>query len=351
MTVRDIAPAHGHRPTVSAGFVRGLLTYAESRGACRDELLAHAGISARIIDDNDARVPLECYMALMRAAEARLNDPALALHFGESVGAMELSVVCLIGSACATMTESFAHMNRYARLTLDVEGTDGGDHFRLRHTGEGVWMIDARSHVDMYPQLTESSFVRMVSGTRRLSDRSFVRAVRLMRAAPRHAAEYHRVFGAPVTFGCARNEMLMDPAWFALRIAMSPPYAADILKAHADAMLAKLQDTRSCRGRVEEALRPLLATGDVSMPRVARALGMSRQTLYRALKAERVTYEEVLGALRLRMALQYLHGPRASVNEAARRVGFSEPAAFSRAFKRWTGSSPRVAVLAGARPA
>ncbi len=97
---------------------------------------------------------------------------------------------------------------------------------------------------------------------------------------------------------------------------------------------------REGRGRVESLLTPLLHTGGASVAVVAGELGVSRQTLFRRLRAEGTTFEQVLDELRRRLALQYLGEGRASVNETAYLLGFSEPAAFSRAFKRWTGSRP-----------
>ena len=94
------------------------------------------------------------------------------------------------------------------------------------------------------------------------------------------------------------------------------------------------------REEVERRLEPMLAGGGVRIEEVARALGLSRQTLYRRLKAEGFTFEEILDALRRRLALRMLREDRLSVKETAYRLGFSDPAAFSRAFKRWTGSSP-----------
>jgi AraC-like DNA-binding protein len=76
------------------------------------------------------------------------------------------------------------------------------------------------------------------------------------------------------------------------------------------------------------------------MDAIAAKMGQSRQTLYRNLKDEGVTFEQVLDDLRHRLALHYLEGKRVSVNETAYLVGFSDPSAFSRAFKRWTGHSP-----------
>ena len=95
------------------------------------------------------------------------------------------------------------------------------------------------------------------------------------------------------------------------------------------------------RRDVERYVEPLLASGAVRMETVARGLNLSRQTLYRRLKAEGVTFEQLLDSLRRRLALRLVREPGLSVKEIAYRLGFSEPAAFSRAFKRWTGRAPR----------
>ena len=92
---------------------------------------------------------------------------------------------------------------------------------------------------------------------------------------------------------------------------------------------------------VERTIEPILASGPVRIEEVARALGLSRQTLYRRLKAEGVTFEALLDGLRKRLAMKLIGDEGVPVKEAAWRLGFSDPAAFSRAFKRWTGRSPR----------
>jgi AraC-like DNA-binding protein len=101
------------------------------------------------------------------------------------------------------------------------------------------------------------------------------------------------------------------------------------------------------RREVERHLEPLLAAGEARIDRVAKAMGCSRQTLYRRLKAEGLTFEQILDGLRHRRALKLIRDQGSSVKDAAYRLGFSDPAAFSRAFKRWTGRSPRD--LRGAR--
>ncbi|MEP6691429.1 MAG: AraC family transcriptional regulator [Gemmatimonadaceae bacterium] len=78
---------------------------------------------------------------------------------------------------------------------------------------------------------------------------------------------------------------------------------------------------------------------------IAVRLGLSRQTLFRKHRAEGLSFEGVLEDLRREVAIHCLGPEKASVSETAYRVGYSEPAAFSRAFKRWTGFSPRTYAL------
>ena len=99
----------------------------------------------------------------------------------------------------------------------------------------------------------------------------------------------------------------------------------------------------SFRRDVERAVEPLLAEGEANIDRVAREMGLSRQTLYRRLKAEGVTFEQLLDQLRHRLALKLLRDQHLPVKQAAWRLGFSDPAAFSRAFKRWPGAAPSTA--------
>jgi AraC-like DNA-binding protein len=94
------------------------------------------------------------------------------------------------------------------------------------------------------------------------------------------------------------------------------------------------------RAKVEDRIEALLSSGEARIERVARDLGYSRQTLYRRLKAEGATFESVLDAVRRRLARRLIREEGLSVKETAYRLGFSDPSAFSRAYKRWTGSSP-----------
>jgi AraC-like DNA-binding protein len=327
--------------TVAAGLARGLLNLAGQKGADEGALAKAAGIDLALLADHDNRVPFVAYVALMRAAKARTGDAALALHYGEVRNFSDISILGLIGDASETMMEALGQLNRYGRLVVEFDGPP--DRFQLVRDSDELWMVDGREHPNDFPELTESTFANMVCGPRRFGVTQLVTAVHVTHADPGYRDEYERVLGAPVSFGAPRNAMRIDERWIFHRIQLQPRYAFGILSHHADALLADLARNKSTRGQVEALLMPILHTGTASMDGVADKLGLSRPTLFRRLNAEGVTFEAVLDDLRRRLALDYLAARKVSVNETAYLVGFSEPAAFSRAFKRWTGKSPREA--------
>jgi AraC-like DNA-binding protein len=329
-------------PTVGAGYARGLMELALAKGASRALLAERSGVALADLQDQDARLPLSSYVALMRAGKALSGDPALGLHYGEAVDLSEVSIVGLIGQAAATPMEGFRQLNRYVRLIVETDNEGGGDRFRMTARDGGLWMIDTRRHAEAFPELTETAFAQFVSTPRRLGLTPPLKAVHVTHSDPGYRDEYERIFGAPVTFDADWNGLQIDPTWAPRDLARMPKYVFGVLSERADALLADLETVKSVRGRVESLLMPILHTGEVSMDRIARELGMSRQTLFRRLRAEGVTFEAVLDELRHRLAVHYLSGKKVSVNETAYLVGFSDPAPFSRAFKRWTGSSPRM---------
>jgi len=325
--------------TVAAGLARGLMELAVSKGASQAELLARSGIDAEDLTDVDRRIPFAKYVALMRAGQELANDPALALHYGETNDMSRISIVGLIADACETMAEAMVQVNRFGRLVVEFDGPK--DRFKIVAKDGGLWTVDTRENPNAFPELTESTFARAICGPRRFGVTSLAKAVHVTHKAPAYRAEYERIYGVPVTFEAEWNAVLMDEKWMTHKIAVQPRYVFGILSEHADALLKSLENSKTVRGRVESLLMPILHKGEANMDAIAEKIGLSRQTLFRQLKAEDTTFEKVLDELRHRLALQYLRGRKASVNETAYLVGFSEPAAFSRAFKRWTGTNPR----------
>jgi AraC-like DNA-binding protein len=334
-----LAPDISHVPTVSTTYLQGVVDFALTRGIGRRALLGHAGVSDADLAAIDARHPVEHLIALLRAGAHLAHDPAFALHFGQYVPCDQVSLAAPLGRAATNVVEALALVNRYTPLSIDFPALGGTNRYRFAHDRAGLWLCDDRP-ADPWPEITELVFSRMVQGIRRVQRTEVVRAVYMRHAEPAHGATYEPIFGVPVHFASGKNAILLDPSYEFTELTPGPVHVTRVLARFADAQLLALAQQRTCRGRLEAELRVVLHTGALSITQMARRLAMSRQTLYRRLKAEGVTYEQVLEALRCDVATAALRDGAMSVREAAARVGFAESAAFSRAFKRWTGQNP-----------
>jgi AraC-like DNA-binding protein len=334
-------------PTIAAGFPKALLIFAVSRGADRQALLDGAGLVSQDLAEPESRVPLSRYLALFEAAIDLCGEPALALHFGEAVRMQDISIVGLVCEVAETTAEVGRQLNRYARLVID-EGRPQ-DMVRPTLAADGVWMEVVSEAYCRHPRLIEAELTRLVCNTRatygavpEFQAMRFPLAAHFTHPEPAYHADYERIFQAPVVFGSDKNALLLDPRFAFLKQPPMNRFAFGALSDRADALLKQLEASDTLRARVESLLMPMLHTGDAGVDAVAAKMGLSRRTLQRKLAAEGVTFEGVLDDLRRQLALHYLNGKKVSANETAYLVGFSEPAAFSRAFKRWTGASPRA---------
>ncbi len=334
-------------PTIAAGYPKKFLDFAVSRGADRQKLIERSLISPADLDDQDRRIPLSNYLALLRAGIELCDEPALSLLFGEAVRIWDISIVGLIGQAFDNVESAHRLTNRYSPLALDPD--DGGTISEIvRENGDVTLKFPGQVYVEN-PLLTESAFARAVCGGRELQASmphlakvKFPKAIHFTHKEPGYRAEYNRIFGVPLFFESHMNAIIVDEELLSIGLPDTNPYLSNILKTHAEELLKNLEKSKSTRGRVESLLLPILHTGEASIDTIVDKLGVSRQTLFRRLKKEGVTFEKVLDELRHKLALRYLRDKKISVTETAYLVGFSDPAAFSRAFKRWTGSRPRA---------
>ena len=336
-------------PTVAASFPKAFLDFAVSRGANRRTLIERSHLRPDDLAAPDHRVPVSDYVSLMKAAIELCNDPAMALHFGEAVRMQDVSIVGLIGEFAESWESARQLINRYASLMLDDDDEGASDRIELVQGGDNLYLNFTSSLYVEHPLLTESGFARSVCGARVLLDaegramgRPFPKAIHFTCEEPAYRVEYDRVFRVPLFFSSNMNAFVVGKEFLSIQSLHTNHYLSQVMTAHAEELLTDLERSRSMRGRVERLLVPMLHTGDASIDVIAGKLGLSRQTLFRKLKAEHVTFEKVLNELRYKMALEYLNRKKVSVKETAYLLGFSEPAAFSRAFKRWTGSSPSM---------
>ena len=160
-------------------------------------------------------------------------------------------------------------------------------------------------------------------------------------AEPDYAGEYRVVFeGAKLVFEAAFNGFVTDAWRLDTRLPTANEPLHRVLRAHADHLLAELGNGDNLIQRVSADILNALSEGAVAAEQTATRLGMARRTLTRRLAQEGTSYSELLKEARYRTAIHYLQHTRHSVEDIAFLLGFSECAAFARAFKRWSGQAP-----------
>jgi AraC-like DNA-binding protein len=155
-----------------------------------------------------------------------------------------------------------------------------------------------------------------------------------------------RVPGALVYDLCERALAVTRGPLFGLRLAIAMPAGAmavceyAVLERYADALLEKLPRGDPFVDNVRRAVADALRGRDPSLQATAARLGVGAGTLQRRLAALETTHQDVVEEVRNELAARYLVHEGLGVSEAAYLLGFSEPSAFHRAFKRWTGKTP-----------
>jgi AraC-like DNA-binding protein len=155
-------------------------------------------------------------------------------------------------------------------------------------------------------------------------------------------AEFNAYLGCEVEFGAPVDEIAYPKPIKDLAVVSADPYLNDLLIGYCEEALAR-RATRdgAVRSAVENAIVPVLPHGKAHAADIAHRLGMSPRTLARRLASEKITFGAVLNELRLNLARRHLKDPSLSISQIAWLLGYQEVSAFTHAFKRWTGMTPR----------
>ncbi len=166
------------------------------------------------------------------------------------------------------------------------------------------------------------------------------RATRFNYPPPEHVSEYPLIFGRQLEFNQSSCGYTLDSKLLHLPVIRTADELASFIKDSPAIMFRRLQQSSSMKWQLTQLL---LQHGPDQLPSlelVADQLHMSARTLRRRLSEEGVTYQQLKDKLRCDQAIRLLSQENMSIHEVGLLVGFSEPAAFCRAFKSWTGKAP-----------
>jgi AraC-like DNA-binding protein len=302
----------------------------------RDPRIPHESLAQLVAMDPDERLPISAVHELLTGAVFLTGDPDLGLKAAQEITPGDYGAVEYAARSAATWRDACNTVGRYLRLVNDAL------RFSLRDEGEHA-LIQLDSTVALPRAAADfQSAAFHVSGTS-IWPANFQPEyeVWFMHPEPEDLREYARTFAfGTLRFGADFNGFAVKRQYLDLPVHSADPQLHSLLRKHAEAMLAELPRALSLTERVRDLLAKELGGGTPTLHQIARQVSMSERTLSRHLDEEGTTFKVLLEDLRQRMALRYVAKSTLTVSEIAFLLGFSQAAAFHRAFRRWTGQTP-----------
>ncbi len=279
-------------------------------------------------------IPGDLADRLLDTAATKLGDQALGLTIAERLPIGALGLLDYALSTSATLREALMRVTEhYGLVTQRVK-------VRLEEDGASAALVFTRApHVVHSRHWLELSIAIIAARMRQTLARDIAFHAAFAHVAPKRTKTHDVYFGHPVAFDAEMDRLSFDVALLDSTLKTASTALAALLDAKIRDLAPK-DDTDAFLARVRTEMLALLEERNVQLDAIAARLRMARRTFQRELARRKTSHHAMLDEVRRERALVLL-GESLTITEVAERLAYSEPSAFFRAFRRWTGTSPR----------
>lgn len=298
---------------------------------------AGAGVPPKAGDHID----VQRYFEVWRRAVATVKADAFPLQVAAQAQLEDSEVFGFLAMSCETLGEAYDKTASYRALYNAGARWEQVDDAREGRLIWYPWPGDLRD--PGYAAAMDFAVADMANAVRRLG-RSGPRplAVHLRHATPANTAPYREFYGVDPKFNAKLYELVYAPGLRDDPIATFNSKLRDYFDEECKKLAAASGKSGSVVTQVRKVLMAAMNGGDSTIEATAKSLAMSPRSLQRRLADEGARYNDLLADIRTELAKRYLARGTISVTEVAYLLGFAEPPAFFKAFKRWTGMTPRA---------
>lgn len=320
--------------TIASHFVRAALRGPARHGLDCSALLRQAGIYPALLEEPRARVAPEQFSRLMQLLWEALDDEYMGFGRQRSKRGT-FAMMCHAIIHCRSLEKALVRGALFYGLFPEAPM------IRLEREGECVRLsVDDSMLWDPDHFLVESLLViwhRL--GSWLIGQRIRLEEATFAYAEPEHVAEYELLFPTARRFGAMGTSLLFNARYLAMPLLQDERTLKHFLEHSPADLLARPDGGDSLTSQIRRLLGRDCRTWP-DLERVAQQLHMSPQTLRRHLREEGSSFQELKDHLRRDLAIYHLGRDELSIQDLAEQLGFSEPSAFHRAFKKWTGLTP-----------
>lgn len=325
------------RGTIAIGFVHEALECVRARGLDANELLARSGISPELLNRRQARVSANHYAVLWRLIARSIDDEFFGLD-SHPMRSGSFVLLCRALLDSPNLERGLNRALRFLRLILDdIEG-------RLVIDGEiaHILVVDRPANAPPKRAFVYGTFLLIVLGLAcwLVGRRIPVRAASFRGPEPSFSNEWRIMFSPELAFEQPVSGISFPAAYLALPNHQTERTMAQFLHQAPANLLVKYRNDTSHAARIRRHLREVAPAQWPDFDTLAREFHASPSTLRRRLENEGQSYRAILDDVRRDLAIALLSHSEKSIMEIAAELGFAEPSAFHRAFKKWTGTRP-----------
>ncbi|TDG11268.1 AraC family transcriptional regulator [Seongchinamella unica] len=317
-----------------------LFDFLSSQGLNTETLAKKNNIGAAQLQDPDSAVTAEQHQGVLRDAQLASKDSALGLRIGLHRSMATLDQLAYLMMSSATLRESSTVGLRYQNYSGRFSGGQIVTSFS-ELKGEGCYQIQAQASLGELRLLAVEDILANIVTTCRwvLGKNLPITRLRCDYPAPPHAALYETIFNCPIQFDSAATQLFFDASILDQALPQASPRSAALY----EAMCERKSISRN-QGAVAWRVWQMIVDNPADPLRfdqVAEKLNSSSRTLSRKLLEQGWTYQQLLDQVREIHARRYLSDPTLSVTQIAHSLGYADSSGFQRAFKKWTGHSPK----------
>ena len=291
------------------------------------------------LDPTGSNISLTTVFDYLNKVSRSVDNADIGLLLGQQMAPSCFNVQGQLVMACATVGEAMPVIERFHRLIIN-----GAQIRWLRERGYTTmsWSIASeqplpRIFIDLVMAATCEFGVWITGGMHQFAQ------VRLSYLKPVSTTNHARIFGSAIEFGAKENAIMVPEAWEQLPILTASRNLKPLLCEHAQQLLNELDASDNLRLRIEAMVERLLGQDKIGINALCSDLGLSRRTLQRYLSQQDLCFSQLLQEIRLRKAQDYLQRSDLSLTEISFRLGYLNSSSFSKAYKEWTGCTPKSA--------
>jgi AraC-like DNA-binding protein len=322
---------------ISSVAAAGLIEAIEAASRDPDPILRSVGLDRATVADRHAFIPSAAFTLALEEAARATGDDCFGLHLGERRHPKDIGALTYVVLNSPTIAVGFQNVARYLRVfneAAEVSFVQSEKHAYLQHRLRDVPVHRCRQHAE-YALTVGLGTIRMMAGSewRPLE-------VRFEHEPPPRTNEHVRIFGAPVLFRGDGNVLVIEREFCDRDVPTADRRLYPIIEDYLERRLEDSPSEDRFLVSVRAAIGNSMRDGEPRLTEVVKKLGLSVRTFQRRLSESGVDYKALVDDLRHQLALRYLRDRRHTLSEVAYLLGYSEISAFSRAFRRWTGSTP-----------